>query len=101
MPREIHRSGKFLQQRHESNKLSVIHRSLLDYKIRNAKYKHLSQYINKKNMPFVTPLFVYLQFVYKFVCFFMQKAAIKVKDRDSGVSFDFFAVLLPCGFIVP
>ena len=35
-------------------------------------------------MPFVTPLFVYLQIVYKFVCFFMQKAAIKVKYRDSG-----------------
>ena len=33
--------------------------------------------------------------------FFMQKAAIKVKDRDSGYCFDFFAVLLPCGFIVP
>ena len=52
-------------------------------------------------MPFVTPLFVYLQFVYKLVCFFMQKAAIQVKDRDSGVSFDFSAVLLPCGSIIP
>ena len=41
-------------------------------------------------MPFVTPLFDYLQFVYKFVCFFRQKAAIKVKDRDSGDCFDFF-----------
>ena len=45
-------------------------------------------------MPFVTPLFVYLQFVYKFVCFFRQKAAIKVKYRDSGDCFDYFAVII-------
>ena len=45
-------------------------------------------------MPLGSPLFVYLQFVYKFVCFFRQKAAIKVKYRDSGVPFDYFAVII-------
>ena len=41
-------------------------------KMRKAKYKHLSYIIDKKNMPFVTPLFVYLQFVYKLVRFYAK-----------------------------
>ena len=38
-------------------------------------------------MPFVTPFFVYLQFVYNFARFLCKKAAIKVETEIAAIYF--------------